>query len=125
MYVKIDGDIRIIIPLWVDDITLASNSKPAVLDLVQELSKHFKVHDLGETNCLLGMEITRDRPNHCLYISQRQYILNILDRFNFADCKPVTTPMEPGLQLTTAMCPQTDVEQEEIRAFLISMQLVH
>jgi hypothetical protein len=61
------------------------------------------------------VEITWDHPNQCLYISQHQYILNILDHFNFPDCKPVTTPMEPGLQLTTAMCPQTDTECEEIK----------
>jgi hypothetical protein len=70
------------------------------------------------------MEITWNRPNHRLYISQCQYILNILDHFNFADCKPVTTPMEPGLQLTNAMCPQTDTECEEMKA-LISVQLAH
>jgi hypothetical protein len=88
--------------------------KPAVLDVIQELSKRFKLRDLGETNRLLGMEISRDRPNRRLYISQHQYTVNILDRFNMADCKPVTTPI-PGLQLTTAMCPQTVAEQEEMK----------
>jgi hypothetical protein len=84
------------------------------LDVIQELYKGFKLRDLGETNRLLGMEISRDRPNRRLYISQHQYTVNILDRFNMADCKPVTTPMEPGLQLT-AMCPQTVAEQEEMK----------
>ena len=83
-------------PVFVDDITLASKSKDTLDTFVVELQKHFKLRDLGETTFLLGVAITRDRPNKKLYLLQKQYILNKLDEFKMADCKPVGTPILPG-----------------------------
>ena len=74
--------------LFVDNITLASKSKDTLNSFVVELQKHFKLRDLGETIFLLGVAITRDRPNKKLYLSQKKYILNKLDEFKMADCKP-------------------------------------
>ena len=56
-------DVKIIMPVFVDDITLASNSLPAIENFIKELSSHFKLRDLGPTSYLLGIQITRDRPN--------------------------------------------------------------
>ena len=75
--------------IWVDDITLASNSQSSVDKVIKELSCHFKLRDLGPTSYLLGMEITRNRSQHSISLSQRQYIVDILDRFGLGDCKPV------------------------------------
>ena len=114
LYIYDDGNVRIIVPVWVDDITLASKSKEALDKFVVELQKHFKLRDLGETSYLLGMEIKRDWDNHKLYISQRQYIVNKLAQFNMTDCKPVGTPMAPGMKLTTDDCPKTFEEAKEM-----------
>ena len=70
LYIYDDGTVRIIVPVWVDDITLASKSKEAFDKFVVELEKHFKLRDLGETSYLLGMEITRDWDNHKLSTSR-------------------------------------------------------
>ena len=40
-------------------------------------------------------------------ISQRQYCIDMLSCFNMADCKPVTTPMEPSLCLLHNQSPRT------------------
>ena len=64
-----DG-IKIFVPVFVDDITLASRSQEAQDAFVAELATHFKLHDLGPTSLLLGIDITRDRPNQKLYLSQ-------------------------------------------------------
>jgi len=47
-------------PIFVDDITLASKSQKALDDTVEELVKHFPLRDLGPTSFLLGIHITRD-----------------------------------------------------------------
>ena len=115
VYVYERGEVRVIMPIYVDDITAVSKSKAALDRVVEELSKHFKLRDLGETSFLLGIQIQRDRAKRTLSLSQRQYILDILERFNFSDCKPVVTPMEPGLSLVAAQSPTTPEDIAHMR----------
>ena len=61
-------NIKIIVPMFVDDITLASKSKDKLDDFVIELGKHFKLRDLGDTTYLLGVEIMRNRREKKLFI---------------------------------------------------------
>lgn len=70
-----------------------------------------QARDLGPTSFLLGIEIIRDRPHRSISISQRQYIVDMLDRFGFSGCTPVQTPMQPGLRLSEEMCPSTASER--------------
>eukprot|EP00253_Pinus_taeda_P009790 PITA_09790 len=46
----------------------------------------------------LGVEVWQTE-NH-IFISQSKYAKNLVDRFRMQDCKPATTPMEPGLKLS-------------------------
>jgi len=59
----------------------------------------------------LGMVINRNRKDKTLSISQNQYLANILKKFNMIDCKPVSTPLETGIKLTTTMSP---IEPQDI-----------
>jgi hypothetical protein len=111
IYVYVKGEVRIILPVFVDDMTFASKSASAIDQIIADLSQHFKLRDLGPTTQLLGIKIDRDRFKHSITISQRQYCLDILDRFGMADCKPISTPMQPNLRLSRSQCPQT---QEEV-----------
>ena len=115
LYVFRRGNVRIIIPVYIDDMTLASTSKKESDDVVQELATHFELHDLGETSYLLGIEITRDRPNRTISLSQRQYIIDTLERFGFSGCSPVHTPMLASVHLSKTMCPTTPEEAAEMR----------
>jgi Reverse transcriptase (RNA-dependent DNA polymerase) len=103
IYIYYKDGVRIIMPIFVDDITLVSNSQESINKTVKELASYFKLRDLGATTYLLGVEIIRNRSLRSIALSQRQYIVDILDRFSHADCKPVSTPMEPGLHLTKDM----------------------
>ena len=100
--------------MFVDDITLASKSQEALDNFVIDLGKHFKLRDLGPTTFLLGVGITRKREQRKLYLSQRQYVINKLEEFGMADCKPVGTPMVPGLKLTSQESPKTPEECREM-----------
>ena len=42
------------------------------------------------------MSIQRERESKILTISQKSYLENILKWFGMQDCKPVSTPLEPG-----------------------------
>jgi len=60
VYIYERDGVRIIIPIFVDDITLASKSQKALDATVEDLAKHFPLRDLGPTSFLLGIHITRD-----------------------------------------------------------------
>ena len=51
---------RVIVPVFVDDLTIASKSKQRIASFKSDLSKHFKLRDLGPSSFLLGVAITRD-----------------------------------------------------------------
>jgi hypothetical protein len=107
-------NIKVIVPVFVDDITLASKSVETLDSFVAEMSKHFKLRDLGPTSFLLGIGITRDRENRKLHLSQKQYIVNKLEEFQMADCKPVGTPIVPGHNLSSQHSPQTPEKKQEM-----------
>ena len=70
-------------------------------------SQVYKLRDLGETSSLLGIGITRDRPNRRIMLCQRQYIIDMLERYGFSDCSPVKTPMIPKIRLSSADSPSS------------------
>ena len=112
VYILDNGIIKVILPVFVDDCTLVSKSKSAIQDLKQKLLSKFKLRDLGPTKLLLGVAITRDLSKHSIFLSQKHYVEDILERFHMSDCKPVSTPMEPGLRLSASQCSANDEEKE-------------
>ena len=62
----------------------------------RKLSSKFEMDDRGEIHHLLGMHIKRNREKKQLFLDQSLYLENVLKKFNFMDCKPVSTPMENG-----------------------------
>jgi hypothetical protein len=108
-------DVRLLMPVFVDDITLACKDGAKIDSVVQELSQHFKLQDLGPTTQLLGIEIQRDHPNRHLSISQSQFISNLIQEHGLSDSKSASTPLNPGTHLSTSMCPQNDSEAWEMQ----------
>jgi hypothetical protein len=109
-------DVRIIIPVFIDDMTIAAKSSEEIQKVKDELKAHFKLRDLGPTSWLLGVEIKRDRSKRTLTLSQHQYILDLLDRFDLKDCNTVTTPMDPNVRLSSSMSPTSAQEIEGMRS---------
>jgi len=60
-----------------------------------------------------------EQSKFCIYLnahlSQCQYIKDLLERYNHADCSPVGTPMDPGTKLTTEQAPSTPEEIEQMK----------
>ena len=92
-----DGHISfVIMGVYVDDIIPISNN-PALLKAEKApLCERFKMTDLGEIHYLLGMSINRDRESRTLTVSQPNYLDKVLKKFGMENCKPVSTPLEPG-----------------------------
>ena len=70
VYIYLQDKDKIIVPIFVDDITLAGTSPAANDKVIDELKSHFKLRDLGPTDFLLGIHITHDIANHMISLSQ-------------------------------------------------------
>jgi hypothetical protein len=54
--------------------------------------------DLGELHHFLWMRV--QHRDGCLFLSQHQYMLEILDRAGMADCKSCTIPIDTSLKVS-------------------------
>ena len=80
-----------ILILYVDDMLIAGKNKDELSKLKKILNQTFDMKDLGNAKHILGMRITRDRSNGCIYLSQSEYVCKILKRFNMENAKPLST----------------------------------
>eukprot|EP00253_Pinus_taeda_P014934 PITA_14934 len=55
--------------------------------------------DLGYVHYYLGIEVTQHPKS--IFLSQKKYIGDLLNRFGMTECNPLTTPMEQNLKLTS------------------------
>jgi hypothetical protein len=110
-----DG-IKVIVPAYVDDLTLACKHQPTLNRIKEELKKRYKMHDLGPIKYILGIEVIRDRANRSMLLSQRKHISDVLERFQMTDARPVSTPLAKSMPLTKEDCPQTPEEVEYMRS---------
>ena len=113
-YIYNRGEVHTKIPVYVDDITSSAPTAAGADNVVADLAEHFELRDQGHSFFLLGIEITQDRPKRSFSISQRQYIIDMLENYGCTRCTPVQTPMEPGLHPTKKVCPKTDAERAEM-----------
>jgi len=78
--------------LYVDDIILTASSMDFLRRIISALQQEFSMKDLGELHHFLGMHVQRHSGGFLL--SQKQYMLDILDRAGMTDCKPCSTPVD-------------------------------
>ncbi|KAL8096063.1 hypothetical protein AgCh_037136 [Apium graveolens] len=91
LYVKRHYDDVVIVSLYVDDLLVTGNNAGLVTRFKQEMKKVFEMTDLGLMSFFLGMEIMQ--AEHEIFICQKKYAKEILNKFNFGECKAVSTPM--------------------------------
>jgi hypothetical protein len=92
--------------LYVDDIVLTASSSNLLQKTISALQQEFSLKDLGLLHHFLGMHVQRTPSG--LFLSQRQYMLEILDRAGMADCKSCTTPVDLNPKLSAEGDPIAD-----------------
>jgi hypothetical protein len=90
---------------------LAAKDISELLAVKQALHARYDMSDLGELHWCLGMEITRDLEGRSISVSQKDYLVMVLNRFGMGDCKPISTPALLGLHLDTSMSPLSVVDK--------------
>ncbi|KIJ09502.1 hypothetical protein PAXINDRAFT_87366, partial [Paxillus involutus ATCC 200175] len=69
------------------------------------------------------MKVSRDREVQTISISQESYIDAILTKYNFANAKPVSIPMDPNVQLLKMQSPKTTTDAAKMKQVLFRAAL--
>ncbi|KAL9996375.1 putative RNA-directed DNA polymerase [Helianthus debilis subsp. tardiflorus] len=83
--------------IYVDDVIIMGNDSNKIKNTKVFLNNKFSIKDLGPLKFFLGIEVAR--INEGLVLSQRKYILDILEDAGMTGCCPSPFPMEQNLKL--------------------------
>ncbi|GJX03543.1 ribonuclease H-like domain-containing protein [Tanacetum coccineum] len=92
--------------LYVDDIVLTASSQPLLQRIIASLHQEFSMTDLGSLNYFLGISVTRDSSG--MFLSQKKYVVEILERAHMANCNPCRTPVDTESKLGNDGDPVSD-----------------
>lgn len=98
LFIYKHGGNTVFLLLYVDDIILTASSTPFLQHIITLLSSEFTMADLGPLSYFLGISVTRSKG--VMFLSQRKYAEEILQRANMTNCKPVTTPADTKSKLS-------------------------
>lgn len=100
LFTKVVNNSFTVILVYVDDIIIAGDDTIEIQKLKERLQSNFKVRDLGNLKFFLGIEVARTKSG--IYLSQRKYVLELLEDFGLLGSCPSKTPMEQNLKLTNS-----------------------
>ncbi|XP_034707553.1 uncharacterized mitochondrial protein AtMg00810-like [Vitis riparia] len=91
LYVKGTDANLIVVSVYVDDLLVTGSNEKLVEEFKVEMLEVFEMTDLGLMSYFLGMEVKQDHDG--VFISQKKYAKEILNKFHMEDCKRTSTPM--------------------------------
>ncbi|CAI7782139.1 unnamed protein product, partial [Closterium sp. NIES-53] len=79
--------------VYVDDLVFATADAAGLAHVKSELQKRHTCTDLGELRSYLGLQITRDRAQRTITLTQSHMVQQVLQRFDFTYSSPQATPL--------------------------------
>lgn len=79
------------------DIILGSKNKDLINQFNESLSSQFKLKNLGNLQYFLNLEISKSTQG--MVVSQRKFILELLEEYGVLSAKPSSTPVELNSKL--------------------------
>ncbi|CAI7746311.1 unnamed protein product [Closterium sp. NIES-54] len=79
--------------VYVDDLVFATADTAGLAHVKSELQKRHTCTDLGERRSYLGLQITRDRAQRTITLTQSHVVQQVLQRFDFTYSSPQATPL--------------------------------
>jgi hypothetical protein len=86
-----------VLAIYVDDIIITGDDEQGIKYLKENLSKEFEVNDLGQLKYFLGIEVARSPQE--IVLSQRKYVLDLLNETCMIRCRPACTPIDSNHKL--------------------------
>ncbi|GJY77924.1 ribonuclease H-like domain-containing protein [Tanacetum coccineum] len=92
--------------LYVDDIILKASSESLLQQIIRPLHQEFAMTDLSPLNYFLGISVTCDSSE--LFLSQKKYVIEILDMAHMDNCNLSRTPIDTESKLGSDGDPVSD-----------------
>ncbi|KAJ8899766.1 hypothetical protein K2173_019466 [Erythroxylum novogranatense] len=99
LFVKTEeGNKILIVSLYVDDLIFTGNDEVMLKEFKSSMKEEFEMTDLGKMKYFLGVEVIQDEDG--IFIHQKKYAGEILERFNLQNANDVKNPIVPGVKLS-------------------------
>ncbi|CAI7856417.1 unnamed protein product [Closterium sp. NIES-53] len=79
--------------VYVDDLIFATADTAGLAHVKSEMQKRHTCTDLGELRSYLGLQITWDRAQRTITLTQSHMVQQVLQRFDFTNSSPQATPL--------------------------------
>ncbi|GJU25030.1 putative ribonuclease H-like domain-containing protein [Tanacetum coccineum] len=99
-----------LVQVYVDDIIFGSTKSSMVKDFEDLMQKEFKMSSMGKLTFFLRLQVKQTTTG--IFLSQDKYVKDILNKFDFRNIKPASTPIEAHKSLGK------DEEGEEVDVHL-------
>ena len=97
LYVQRTSAGIVVIVVYVDDVIITGDCEKDIDHIKGLLKAKFDMKDLGELMYFLGIEVIRTADG--IWLLQRKYVLDMLEKFGMTGCKPIDTPIEQNAKL--------------------------
>ncbi|GJZ41770.1 putative ribonuclease H-like domain-containing protein, partial [Tanacetum coccineum] len=92
LFLKKDKHDIILVQVYVDDIIFGSTKKSWCDEFEALMKSRFQMSSIGELTFFLGLQVKQKEDG--IFISQDKYVAEILKKFDFANVKTASTPIE-------------------------------
>lgn len=97
LFIKTEGGSFLVVSLYVDDLIFTGNDESMFARFKDSMRKEFDMSDLGKMKYFLGVEVMQSSKG--IFISQKKYAKEVLERFGMERCNPMQNPIVPGSRL--------------------------
>ncbi|CAI7855039.1 unnamed protein product [Closterium sp. NIES-54] len=91
------------VPVYVNDLVFATADTEALTLVKSELQKRHTCTDMGELRSYLGLQITRDRAQRTITLTQSHMVHQVLQLFGFHFSSPQPTSLSTGHSLSAPL----------------------
>ncbi|GKG14606.1 putative ribonuclease H-like domain-containing protein, partial [Tanacetum coccineum] len=92
LFIKKDKNDIMLVQVYVDDIIFGSTKKSWCDEFEALMKSKFQMNSMGELTFFLGLQVKQKEEG--IFISQDKYVVEILNKFDFAIVKTASTPIE-------------------------------
>ena len=92
LYLKRSGIDTLIVRVYVDDLIVVGTSSDVINTYTAEMKLTFEMNDLGSRSSYLGFKVKQE--DNFIFLSQKAYTENILERTNIANFNTFAIPLE-------------------------------
>jgi hypothetical protein len=87
----------LLVQIYVDDIIFGGSSHTLMSRFHQIIDNKFQMSMIGELTFFLGIQVKQTKQG--IFIHQAKYTKDLMNKFNMAELKPISTPMSTTMTL--------------------------